>query len=200
MTGGIAYYIVVSIVRFFLFLWHPVFKVIGKDNIPQSGRLLICPNHSGAADPVWIVFALGYDHVPRIMAKKEVMKIPVIGAILKYFGVFGVDRDAADVNAVKTGLRCLNQEQQLLIFPEGTRMRNGQHGEAKKGAVTLATRTNSPILPVYLSTKRFPFSPLTCVIGEPYYPSIAGKKATDEELTRLSQELMDKIYSLEEHI
>ena len=52
------YRILYCIVRFVLFFWHPVFRVSGRENIPQDGNVLICANHSGLADPVWLVFAL----------------------------------------------------------------------------------------------------------------------------------------------
>ena len=200
MTGGVLYYILCALVRFFLFFWHPVLRVYGRENIPQEGRLMICANHRGAADPIWLVLAMRLGHVPRIMAKKEVMEVPVLGWILKKFGVFGVDRENVDVNAVKTGLRCLNQDQQLLVFPEGTRLKPGQRVEPKRGAVMMAARTNTPILPVYLSIERHPFSPMTCVFGKPYFVPVEGKRATDEELQQYSRELMDKIYQLGENV
>lgn len=192
--------LLVSIVRFFMFFWHPIFRVYGRENVKKEGRLMICANHSGAADPIWIVFALKLGHVPRIMAKKEIMQVPLLGRFLKKVGVFGVDREGIDVNAIKIGLRCLNDEQQMLVFPEGTRVKQGQIVEPKRGAVTLAARTNTPILPVYLSHKRKPFSPLVCVIGKPYYLEFAGKRSTDEELDHHAKEMMKKIYSLGENL
>ena len=198
MRKGFFVTLITTVVRVVLFFWHPVFRVIGRNNVPESGRLMICANHSGMADPIWIYFALKLGHVPRIMAKQEVMKVPVLSQLLRYFGVFGVDRDGADVNAVKTALRCLNDEQQLLIFPEGTRVRFGTSVEPRRGAATLAARTNTPILPVYLTQKRRPFSPLVCVIGEPYFLQYEGKRATDEELQKCSEDLMQRIYRLGE--
>lgn len=198
MSKGPIYSLIVAIVRFAMFFWHPVFRVIGRENVVKEGRMMICANHSGAADPIWVVFALRLGHIPRIMAKKEVMEVPLLGWILKKFGVFGVDRDGADISAIKTGLRCLNDDQQILVFPEGTRVKPGETVEPKRGAVTLAARTNTPILPVYLTTNRYPFSPLTCVIGKPYTLEFAGRRATDEELKQRSEELMEKIYKLGE--
>ena len=198
MRKGFLVTLLTGFVRIIMFFWHPVFRVIGRENIPKEGRLMICANHSGMADPIWIYFALKLGHVPRIMAKQEVMNVPVLGKVLQYFGIFGVDRDSTDVNAVKTALRCLNDEQQLLIFPEGTRVKPGASVEPKRGAVTLAARTNAPVLPVYLTVKRRPFSPLTCVIGEPYCLEFQGKRATDEELKVCSEDLMRRIYQLGE--
>lgn len=198
MRSGILIKILAVIVRAALFVWHPVFRVVGRENYKPEGNLMICANHSGMADPIWIFFALKMPHVPRIMAKKEVMAVPVLGWFLRMLGVIGVDRDQADLQAIKTGLRCLHDGQQMMIFPEGTRVRKGQKVTAKRGAVTLAVRTGTPILPVYLTPQRKPFSPLKCVIGEPYFPDVEGKRATDEQLYRFSDELLEKIYALGE--
>ena len=200
MRQGFIYHLLVVIVRVVMFFWHPVFRVVGRENAIKDGRAMICANHSGMADPIWIIFALRLGHVPRIMAKKEVMDVPFLGGLLRYFGVFGVDRGAADITAIKTGLRCLHDEQQLLIFPEGTRVKSGQKVSPKRGAVMLAARAQAPIIPVYLTAKRYPFSPLTCVIGEPYLIESKDKRMSDGELQCLSEELMKKIYGLGEHI
>lgn len=198
MFEGLKARLLIWAVRVVLFCWHPCVKVIGRENIPQQGRLLICGNHSGMADPFWIVVSMKIDHIPRIMAKKELMDVPVLGWVLKKIGVFGVDRGAADVQAIKTGLRCLQNEEQLLVFPEGTRRKEGQVVTPKRGALMLAARTDTPILPVYLTAKRYPFSPMTCIFGEPYRLQYESKKPTDEELDQAAQSLMDRIYQMGE--
>lgn len=198
MMGGVAYRILFVIVRAAMFLYHPVFRVIGREHVPKEGRLLICPNHSGAADPIWVIFALRLGHIPRIMAKKELMKFPLFAWIFHKFGVFGVDRGGNDVNAIKTGLRCLKDEQQLMIFPEGSRVRKGKRPQPKRGAILLSQRTDTPILPVYLTSKRYPFSPMTCVIGKPYRPDFGDTKPTDVQLEQEASRLMDLIYEMGE--
>ncbi len=197
MIGGLAYKLLFVIFRIIMFLYHPVFRVVGREHIPQhNGRLLICPNHRGLADPIWVIFAMRLGHIPRIMAKKEVMAVPVLGWFLKKIGVFGVNRQGADVTAVKNGLRCLKEEQQLLIFPEGARVKPGCSLEPKRGALLLAYRTDSPILPVYLTTKRYPFSPITCIIGAPYRLDFGGQTPTEAQLQEAAETLMKKIYSM----
>lgn len=196
MLSGFWYRLLYGLVRAAMFLYHPVLRIVGKENIPASGRYLICPNHSGLADPIWVVLAMNPGHVPRIMAKKEIMEVPVLNKLLAWLGVFGVDRDGIDVNAIKTGLRCLKEEQQLMIFPEGTRVKPGKTVHPKRGAVLLANRTDSPILPVYLTVKRYPFSPITCVFGKPYKPDFHGKKPSEEQLEQATLELMDTIYEM----
>lgn len=195
MLRGFWYKLLFCIVRAALFLYHPVFRVKGRENVPKDGSFLICPNHSGMADPLWILFAMRMDHVPRIMAKKELMKVPLLNRLLEWIGVFGVDRDGIDVNAIKIGMRTLKEGNQLMVFPEGTRVKPGKVIVPKRGAIVLAHRTGSPILPVYLSRRTYPFCPIACVIGEPYSLHFDGKPS-DEQLQSATEDLLKKIYEL----
>ena len=198
MFGGVIYRFLYCIVRAAMFIYHPIFRVYGRENVPKEGRLLICCNHSGLADPIWIIFALGLGHVPRIMAKKEALEVPVLGWFLRTIGVFGIDRDGVDISGMKTGIKCLRDEQQLVVFPEGTRVRPGRRVAPKRGALLLAARTDTPVLPMYLSRRRHPFGPLTCIIGKPYRLEFAGKRPTEAELEQASETLLDEIYRMGE--
>lgn len=194
-----AYPFLYQLVHAALRVWHPVFRVTGRENIPQEQNLVICGNHVGMMDPAWVLFAMKLrKDCPAIIAKEEVLKIPVIGPILKSVGVFPVRRGENDVNAVKHGLGALKSGKSLLLFPEGTRVKKGKVVEPKSGAVMFAVRTATPILPVYLETRRFPFSPMRCVIGKPWTPPVEGRKASPEELHSLAKELMSIIYALGE--
>lgn len=183
-------------------LW-PVFKLIypvkaiGRENIPD-GAVVICPNHSAASDPFYVVFAFGRKYPMWAMAKQEILNWPVVGWILSKAGVFGVDRGSADLKAAKTALRCLKENRKLLMFPEGTRVKEGENAEAKAGAALFATRTGSPLLPVYIPTQKKLFRPNIVVIGTPYYPQIAGRKATNDELQTIAADLMDRVRALGE--
>ena len=122
-----AYPFLYQLVRAALRIWHPIFRVTGRENIPQDQNLVICGNHCGMMDPAWILFAMQLSkECPCIMAKEEAMKIPVIGSILKSVGVFPVRRGENDVNAVKHGLACLKSGKSLMLFPEGTRVKKGK--------------------------------------------------------------------------
>ena len=189
---GILYTILWPVFR----LIYPV-KAIGRENIPE-GAAVICPNHSAATDPFYVVFAFGRKYPMWAMAKQEILNWPVVGWILSKAGVFGVDRGNADLKAAKTALRCLKENRKLLMFPEGTRVKEGENAEAKAGAALFATRTGSPLLPVYIPTNKKLFRPNTVVIGKPYYPQIAGRKATNEELQAIAADLMDRVHALGE--
>ena len=195
MFHGPVYRFLYCLLRTGLFFWHPVLRVRGRESIPKEGRLILCSNHFSMSDPVWIVLAMRCGHIPRIMAKKEARDYPVLGTILEKIGVIFVDRGAADVHAIKEGMRCLREEQQLLIFPEGTRVRRRGDSEPKRGAVTLSARTGTPILPVYVSRKRRFLGPMEVTFGTPYLPC-SEKRVSDAELEQATGELMDRIYEM----
>lgn len=182
----------------FFNLFRPV-KAIGRENIPE-GPAVICPNHTTAGDPFYVVFAFGYHYPMRAMAKIQIMRVPVIGWLLSKAGVFGVDRGAADMKAVKTALKFLKDGDKLLMFPEGTRVHEGEHVEAKTGAALFAARTGVPLLPVYIQPNKRLFRSNTVVIGKPYCPTFAGRKPTAEELQEIAHDLLDRVHALGESV
>lgn len=185
------------IVLFFLHLAHPVIRVTGREHIPD-GPVILCCNHSSFSDPVFVVLCSDLPDLPRTMAKKELMEIPFLGWLYRKFGAFPVDREVADIGAIKTAMQTLRDGRKLVIFPEGTRIRKGKKSEAHSGAMLIATRTQTPVLPIYLTKKKKLFRRIDLVIGEPYQPQTAEKRATEEELRALSEELLRKIYQLGE--
>ncbi len=112
-----------ALCRFGFFLWHPVFRVHGRENVPEGGALICC-NHSGMADPLWVIFAMGRKNRMKIMAKVQLIRIPLLGPFLQWAGVFGVDRGNNDIGAIKTALRVLKEGQKLLLFPVPVEIRD----------------------------------------------------------------------------
>ena len=180
----------------FFHLFRPL-RVMGRENIPQ-GAAVICPNHTTIGDPFYVVFAFGHRYPMRAMAKIQIMRVPFIGWILSKAGVFGVDRGHADMKAVKAALKFLKEGNKLLMFPEGTRVHEGEDVAAKTGAAMFATRTGVPLLPVYIQPKKKLFRRNDVVIGEPYYPRFEGRKPTAGELDAITAELMDRVHKLGE--
>ena len=193
-ADGHCYHFLFWVVRIAMFFWHPVFRVTGREHVPE-GACVLCSNHMGMADPLWTIFAVGRRRFFRIMAKEQLLKLPLLGRFLKWIGLIGVKRGENDVNAVRTALKALRDGEQLLIYPEGTRARNGRL-PGKTGAVLLAQRAGCPLVPIYIQRRRHPFSPLRMVIGEPYTISFASRRATAEELREATDALMDRIYAL----
>ena len=190
------YAILYPLVWIFMKIFHP-WKAVGLENLPE-GAALLCGNHSTVGDPVYVVCCLGWRRQTHVMAKEEIMKWPVIGFLLKKAGIFGVKRGTADVAALKEALRVLKGGERLLMFPEGTRVKEGEAAEARTGAAMFSIRTGAPLVPVYIPPKKRIFRKTTVVFGAPYHPEFEGRKPTPEDYRRIADDLMARIRALGE--
>lgn len=171
------------------------YRVIGRENIPEGGCVVVA-NHTQWADPVLVATALGHQNDFAAMAKKELFEIKGLGPLITALGAFPVDRGRADLTAIKTALRAVRDGRKLLIFPEGT-TKHKEGDEVKEGAARIALKTGAPILPLYISENKKFRSKVYVVIGEPFVPE---PTRTKEGYRRLSDEIMQRIYSLKETI
>jgi len=124
-------------------------EIIGIENLPESGGLIIASNHVSYLDPA--VLAASVNRKIYFIAKKEIFKNTFISFILKNVNAFPVDRKNIDIIAFKKAINILREEKVLGIFPEGTRSSNGELQELKLGAIKIALKTGIPILPVGIS-------------------------------------------------
>ena len=171
------------------------FKVIGRENIPECGCVVVA-NHTQWADPVMVASALTNKHEFAAMAKKELFDIKPLAPLITALGAFPVDREKADIGAIKKSLKAVRDGKKLLIFPEGTR--NHQEGDdAKEGAARIALKTGAPILPLYISENKKFRSKVYVVIGEPFIPESTNTK---EGYRVLSNDIMHRVYALKEKI
>ncbi len=197
--------------RLYFFLWYlfwPFYNLVhpsrlkGREKLPKDGALF-CANHSSLSDPVCVGLVLGPRYQVRAMAKAEFMNLPFLGWLFKKAGFFAVDRGKNDVGAMKQAIRYLKAGENVLLFPEGTRIhngvdKNGQPGRAKSGAMFMAVRTGVPIVPLYVPVKKPWFRFTTVVVGDPYYPKVESKHPSSEEYQALADDMLKRIYALEE--
>lgn len=184
------------LVWIFMKLFHP-WRAVGVENLPE-GAALMCGNHTSLGDPLYVVCALTSKRQTHVMAKAEIMRWPVVGFLLKKAGIFGVNRGKADMAAVKESLRVLRAGERLLMFPEGTRVKEGEVSEAHTGAALLATRAGAPLVPVYIQPRKRLFRRTTVVFGESYHPEFEGRKPTAEDYQRIADDLLARIKALAE--
>ena len=153
-------------------LFFPV-RYHHRERLPETGPMMICASHSHIVDPLLLVYLLGWRRPLRFMAKKELLDMPILGAILRGIGSFGVDRGHADMGAIRASMDVL-----------------------KNGAVMIAARTEARIVPVYIPRKKRLFHRLDVVVGEAYRldRSLRGKEAYAEK----AGELMSRIEALKE--
>lgn len=131
----------------FIAIFRYVFrcKVVGSDNIPKQGGVIIAANHLSLWDP-----PLAATFVPRyvhFMAKEELFKIPVFGYVIRKLRSFPVRRGASDRAAIRAAITLLNDGHCLGLFPEGTRSKTGAIRKAESGLALIALKAGVPVVP-----------------------------------------------------
>ena len=170
-------------------------KIIGKENIPKEGAVLICPNHVHALDSAVIIA-----HSKRkinVLAKDNLFVGPIRKWFANLFGIYPIKQDSADIDAIKTSLRVLKNGEPLMIFPEGTRNGLAKGAPLKNGPVVLAIKSKTPIIPVGVKGNFKFWSKVRIIIGKPIsYDEYKDKIKDKEFISNLTKELMDEIVKL----
>jgi len=124
-------------------------KVTGKEHEPNRGRVVFAANHISAWDPPVIGVSVGRQLT--YLAKKELFRIPVFASMIRVAHAQPVDRKGYARGALEVMRAALEREEAVILFPEGTRQRDGKLGEGKIGVGMLAVWTGAPVIPVYVS-------------------------------------------------
>lgn len=172
-------------------------KYINKENESNLSKCIICPNHSIWTDPLYIFPST--DNI-NIMAKAELFKNKLIGKIFYSVGMFPIHRGQKDGQSLLHAVNLIekNEKAKLLIFPEGTRVKDIVHTKSKIGAIYIAIKANVPIVPVYITRKPKLFSRVYVIYGKPIYLD-SSKHMDREYIKEKSDELLNVIYSLKDN-
>lgn len=123
-------------------------KIYGKENIPARGGFILASNHISNVDPN----ILGSSFFRRLsyVAKESLFKNKFLSFMLHQVGAFPINRDTADLGAIKETLRRLKQGSPVLIFPEGTRTREASSREVQAGIGLIAVKSGVPVIPAFV--------------------------------------------------
>lgn len=133
-------------------LAHIVFRpqVIGRENLIKGRGFILAPNHRSALDPVFIVLSDGYFwlHKMRIFAKKELFQgKPLLAWFLRQMGAVSVKNGRDDLSTLDSTIRECRTGRGLLLFPEGTRSKDGRLLPPKSGAFVVADQAAVDMIP-----------------------------------------------------
>lgn len=124
-------------------------EVHGLENLPK-GNCLYVSNHQSLFDvPVLLA---GIRRPMGFIAKKEIQKIKVISDWMEMIHCVFIDRKniRKSIEAINKGIEYLKLGYSMVIFPEGTRSKQGKVGEFKQGSMKLALKSDVPIVPVVI--------------------------------------------------
>jgi 1-acyl-sn-glycerol-3-phosphate acyltransferase len=169
-------------------------KIVGKENVPEKGGCIICPNHVHALDSVIIL--TGNKRKVCFMAKEELFKNGFIKFLAKVFTIFPVRRGGKDLEAIKTSLRILKKGDILAMFPEGTRNGMAKGQGFKSGAILIAIKAGVPIIPCGVQGSFKPFTKVKLNYGKPIYYDPNTDLQNKENIAKLSEELMNEVVRL----
>jgi 1-acyl-sn-glycerol-3-phosphate acyltransferase len=183
-----------------------MFAMEGRDKVPRRGTLMVCANHSSNVDPPLVPAFL-----PRSdtwsMAKAEWFH-DRRGHIFRAYHAFPVVRHTADRNAIRRALTILREGEALVMYPEGTRVREGGLKRAEPGAGFLALQGGVTVQPVALVGTRAIFpagsllpkrgrialrfgAPFTLVRHRPDGRRVTNQEAADAIMVRVAELMPD---------
>jgi 1-acyl-sn-glycerol-3-phosphate acyltransferase len=195
--------------RIFRFILRLILNIIahvemsGFENVRSGNGYVIAANHIGRLDAALAYYVLDRPDIIMVVAEKY-EKYAFFRWLVRITNGMFIDRYNADIAAIRTTLRRLNQGQILTITPEGTRSKSGNLIEAKPGGIYLAWKAGVPILPVAITgcedavvkdrLKHFRRLQIKVVAGPSFtLPAIAGKDRealmqyyTDEVMCRIA--------------
>jgi len=128
--------------------------VRGRENIPSTGGLVIASNHVSFWDPPLVGAAILRE--AHFLAKEELFSTPLLGPLIRSVNAIPIRRGMADLSGMSRAIAAMKGGGALLMFPEGSRMRDGELHPARPGVGMMAVHADVPIVPCFISGSNWP--------------------------------------------
>lgn len=172
----------------------------------EKGPAILVSNHQSFLDPP--LAGLATRRELRILARRSLLDWPVLGPLMERVKIIPVNRGGADMTALKTVIKVVKEGGATLLFPEGTRSRNGELQRGQPGVGLIIAKTRAPVVPMRIfgayealppGEKSFRLHPITVVVGEPIHFTDADFEGAEgnELYQRLSDRVMAAIAAIE---
>lgn len=181
----------------FTVVWLYGLRVSGRENWPATGGALVCSNHQSHFDPPLV--GLTCSRRMNYLARDTLFKVPLLKQLIQFLDAIPIDREGGGLAGLKETLRRLKAGELVLIFPEGTRTRDGEVAPLKPGFIAVARRSRVPLVPVALDgafqawprTAKLPrLGRLAVVIGPPITPAEIEELTDEDLLAELEQRIL----------
>jgi len=121
-------------------------RVCNPERVPTSGPVILASNHASFLDPPLVGCGLKRDI--NFLARESLFRFPGIGALLRSWNAVPVDREGGGAKGLKAILDRLHEGGAIILFPEGTRTRDGKLQSAKSGIGLTVIKSEAPVVPV----------------------------------------------------
>ena len=187
-----------AIFRFY-FRW----RVFNPERVPLSGGAVLASNHSSYIDPPLV--GAGVRRPINFLARDTLFRFPPMAWVLRQWGVVPLDRDGGSASGLRVILERLREGNAIVLFPEGTRTRDGQMQPARSGIGLIVIKSDQPVVPVrvfgtYEAYGRHRLVPLPRRIAVKYGEPLRferlraeAKRASKARLKEIYQEVADEL-------
>ncbi|WP_322153828.1 lysophospholipid acyltransferase family protein [Paratractidigestivibacter sp.] len=168
----------------------------------KRGRVIIS-NHESMVDPVLLVVTCWRAGIHlRIVYKSEFDKVAIARWLFSRVGGFPVNRGATDMKAVRRARAALQRGECLLIYPEGTRVKNDADAQVHGGYALMAQLAKAPVQPIAMVGARFLKFRSRIVVraGEPIEWSELQSKKRKEQVAEMERRGMDEVFAIREEL
>jgi 1-acyl-sn-glycerol-3-phosphate acyltransferase len=121
-------------------------RVFNAERVPLQGGVILASNHASFLDPPLVGSGLKRDI--NYLARESLFRFPGIGALLRSWNAVPVDRDGGGAKGLKTILDRLLQGNGIILFPEGTRTKDGKLQPARSGIGLTVIKSDAVVIPV----------------------------------------------------
>src|SRR6202030_1489799 len=151
-------------------------RILHRDRMLQSGPVILAMNHQSYLDPP--LGGTACDRAIYFLAKRSLLRVPVLGWLLPKLNVIPVDQEGIDRSALKALIRVVNAGNAALVFPEGSRTLDGKLQTALPGVGLVIAKTLAPVVPmrIFGAHEALPrvggglhLHPITIVVSEPIH-------------------------------
>ncbi|PYK61730.1 MAG: 1-acyl-sn-glycerol-3-phosphate acyltransferase [Verrucomicrobia bacterium] len=130
----------------FIFAFYFRWRVYHPERFPLTGPVILASNHASFIDPPLV--GAGVKREINYLARKSLFRLPVAGAVLRAVNAVPVDREGGGAAGLKAILDRLLAGGGIILFPEGTRTRDGKLQPARSGIGLTVIKSNAPVVPV----------------------------------------------------
>ena len=181
----------------FFKLFFPT-TILGRENLVDGKAVVVC-NHYSLSDTM-IIFTRVFKKNLHVLAKKEAFdQAKIVGWYLRQMGAIPIDRSIVDLEAHHAVFGALKDGDKVLIYPEGTRNREGDPfvmGEIKFGAEMFAIKSDAPIIPLTYYNRHRMFRRNYLIIGKPIRFDGEAQLSPKEQRSRCRERLTEAFKEL----
>ncbi len=183
-------------------------RVFNRHNVPVDGPMLLVSNHQSFADPALVGYGLSREIY--YMARDTLFQNAVLARWMTSVNGFPVNREKGDIGAVRASFRMLREGKGVLLFPEGTRSRDGLINRFKPGFALLARKAKVPVVPVVVEggldawprgrAWAMPLVGMHAAYGKPFTGDEVAEMSTDELIDGVYRRMVELQNDLRERI